>query len=508
MKKRALVSVSDKTNIVEFCKNLEKLNFEIVSTGGTLELLKENQICAINISEVTKFPEILDGRVKTLSPYIHGGLLYKRDNTSHVNQAKENEIAPIDLVCVNLYPFEEAVKTGDIETIIENIDIGGPSMIRSAAKNYKDVIVVTDINDYQKTIEVITDKKDDILYKQKLAIKAFNLTARYESIISNYLVDNLECDTPKSISLTYDLNQELRYGENPHQKASFYSRIGGKNTIENCDILHGKQLSYNNIQDAQAALNLLAEFTNPTVCAIKHMSPCGVGIANNIDDAWEKAYSADPISIFGGIIVTNQTITKLTAQKMNDIFLEVIIAPDFEPEALGILSSKKNLRILKLNDSDILVTKEFKSVGNALLVQDVDLISNYDIEYQTVTKVQPTQDDISQLKFAQSVVKHVKSNGITVVHNNQTVGVGTGQTSRIASAEIALKNAKKLGFTNDLYLASDAFFPFDDCVELAHKYGVKAIVQPGGSIKDQDSINKCNELNIAMVFTNKRHFRH
>lgn len=506
--KRALVSVSDKTGVVEFCANLVELDFEIISTGGTLKTLVEAGVQARDITEVTNFPEILDGRVKTLSPYVHGGLLYRRDLQSHIDQIEENGISAIDLVCVNLYPFEEACKKGDLANSIENIDIGGPSMIRSAAKNYKDVVVVTDSRDYDVVIESLKSGEVSSELKANLGAKAFALTARYDAIISNYLLENIATIEMDSLTLTYDLNQELRYGENPHQGAKFYSRIGGRNTIECCEILHGKQLSYNNIQDAQAALDLLSEFSVPAVCAIKHMSPCGVGLGSDIKTAWDKAYSADPVSIFGGIVVTNQEITAEVAELMSKIFLEVIVAPSYSEEALGILTQKKNLRLLKLVESDVNVTRQFKSVGNALLVQDVDGASNYELEYECVTEVKPTANQIEQMRFGQSVVKHVKSNAIVLVKDNQTVGSGGGQTSRIDSAKIAFEQAKDLGVTSDIILASDAFFPFDDVVTLAHEYGVNAIVQPGGSIRDQDSIDKCNELGIAMVFTGVRHFKH
>ncbi len=506
--KRALVSVSDKTGITEFCSELVALDFEIISTGGTLKILNEAGVPAIDITTITNFPEILDGRVKTLSPYVHGGLLYRRDKDSHCQEISENGISAIDLVCVNLYPFEAASKNGDLETAIENIDIGGPSMIRSSAKNYKDVVVVTDSNDYARVIESLKEGEVSDQLKANLGAKAFALTARYDAIISAYLAENIATEKMGSLTLTYDLNQELRYGENPHQSAKFYTRIGGQNTIECCEVMHGKQLSYNNIQDAQAALDLLSEFNKPCVCAIKHMSPCGVGLGNNIKEAWDKAYSSDPISIFGGIVVTNQEVTEEVASLMSKIFLEVIVAPSYSDKALELLMSKKNLRLLKIDESDVVVTKQIKSVGNALLIQDTDRESNFEIEFECVTKVQPTEEQIMQMRFGQSVVKHVKSNAITIVKDNQTVGSGGGQTSRIESAIIALEKAKNLGYTSELILASDAFFPFDDVVEVAHKYGVSAIVQPGGSIRDQDSIDKCDQLGIAMVFTGKRQFKH
>lgn len=506
--RRALVSVSDKTGVIEFCSDLVALDFEIISTGGTLKTLQAAGVAAIDITEVTNFPEILDGRVKTLSPYVHGGLLYRRDVDSHVEQITEHRISAIDLVCVNLYPFEEASKKGDLANSIENIDIGGPSMIRSAAKNYKDVYVVTDTADYGRVLEALKSDEDDSQLKANLGVKAFSLTARYDAIISQYLIEHVATEEANSLTLTYDLNQTLRYGENPHQNAKFYTRLGGHNTIECCEVLHGKQLSYNNIQDAQAALDLLSEFTVPTVCAIKHMTPCGVGLGEDIKAAWDKAYSADPVSIFGGIVVTNQQITTEVAELMSKIFLEVIVAPSYSAEAFEILSKKKNLRLLKLVESDVQVKTQFKSVGNGLLVQDVDTASNYQLDYQCVTEVKPTEAQLEQMRFGQSVVKHVKSNAIVLVKDNQTVGSGGGQTSRIDAANIAFEQAKGLGHTADLVLASDAFFPFDDVVTMAHQYGVTAIVQPGGSMRDQDSIDKCNQLGITMVFTGTRHFKH
>lgn len=506
--KRALVSVSDKAGIVEFCQSLVANDYQIISTGGTLKVLNENGVEAIDITAVTNFPEILDGRVKTLSPYVHGGLLYRRDLESHNEQINEHGIEAIDLVCVNLYPFEKASQTGDLAEAIENIDIGGPSMIRSAAKNYKDVLVVTDPIDYDVVVSAIESGETNAELHANLGAKAFRLTARYDAIISNYLTEHISTEKAESITLSYDLKEELRYGENPHQKAEFYGRVGGKNTIESCEVLHGKQLSYNNIQDGQAALDLLGEFSGPTVCAIKHMTPCGVGIGETIDSAWDKAYSADPVSIFGGIVVINREVNEYVASEMSKIFLEVIIAPSYTEAAFEILSKKKNVRILKLLDSDKAVTKIYKSVGNGLLVQDVDTVSNYDLEYDVVTKKQLSETELDQLRFGQSVVKHVKSNAIVVVKDNQTVGSGGGQTSRIDSARIALEQAKALGHSEGLCLASDAFFPFDDCVSLAAEYGVCAIVQPGGSIRDQDSIDKCDELGIAMAFSGTRHFKH
>lgn len=506
--KRALVSVSDKTDIVSFCQTLNNHGYEIISTGGTLKVLKDNGVAALDISSITNFPEILDGRVKTLSPYVHGGILYRRDLSDHQNQIVANNISAIDLVCVNLYPFESASQNGSLEDAIENIDIGGPSMIRSAAKNYRDVIVVTSPSDYPNVIKAIVEDDVSLELKANLGAKAFRLTARYDAIISSYLTERITTEEPESLTLSFDLKQKLRYGENPHQSAKFYGRIGGKNTIEDCEILHGKELSYNNIQDAQAALDLLSEFTEPCVCAIKHMTPCGVGLGTNVNEAWDKAYSSDPVSIFGGIIVTNQIVDLEVATKMNKIFLEVIIAKDYTDEALDLLCTKKNLRILKLGSSTVSTSTMYKSVGNGLLVQDVDNINNYELEFECVTNRKPTEVEVTQMRFGQSIVKHVKSNAIVIVSNDQTVGIGSGQTSRIDAAKIALEQAASTGHDANLVLGSDAFFPFDDVVALAAKYNVSAICQPGGSLRDQDSIDKCNELGIAMVFTKVRHFKH
>ncbi|AIO18172.1 Bifunctional purine biosynthesis protein PurH [Candidatus Izimaplasma bacterium HR1] len=510
--KRALISVSDKTNIVEFAKELQSLDFEIISTGGTRRVLEENGVKTISIDEITGFPEILNGRVKTLHPKVHGGLLSLRNDELHIKEVKENNIEYIDLVCVNLYPFKQTIaKEGTtFDEAIEQIDIGGPSMLRSAAKNYQFVTVVTDINDYDKIIEEMKDLGDTSLETKKhLSAKVFRKTAQYDSYIANYLTKELDIENPESVTLTYDFHQSLRYGENPHQKASLYRSSENPYSLLNCETLNGKPLSYNNIQDANSAINILKEFTKPTVVALKHMNPCGVGTASNIIEAFQKAYLSDPVSIFGGIIALNKEVTLEVAKEMNKIFLEIIIAPSYELDALLELKKKKNLRVLVLDTSSANTdVNQTVTVNGGVLFQNLD---NYIVdknELKNVTNQEVTEQEINELHFAWKVAKHVKSNAIVVTKGTQTVGIGAGQMNRVGAAEIALEWAKKYGHKEDLSLASDAFFPFDDVVRLAHEYGVTKIIQPGGSIRDKDSIKACNELGIKMVFTSNRHFKH
>lgn len=510
--RRALISVSDKSNVVSFAKELVSLNFEIISTGGTKRVLDENGVPTISIDEVTGFPEILNGRVKTLHPMVHGGLLSLRNNELHQKEVKENNIEYIDLVCVNLYPFKETIsKEGTtFDEAIEQIDIGGPSMLRSAAKNYQFVTVVTDIHDYDQVISELKEHGDTLLEtKKQLSAKVFRKTAQYDSYIANYLTKELGIKDPESITLTYDFHQELRYGENPHQQASLYRSSDNPYSLLNAKPLNGKPLSYNNIQDANSAINILKEFTNPTAVALKHMNPCGVGSADNLEEAYKRAYLSDPVSIFGGIVACNREVTLSVAQEMNKIFLEIIIAPKYSEEALQELKKKKNLRVLQLDtnapntDIDQTVT-----VNGGVLFQNLDQYLVAKEELECVTDKQPTNEDLEELYFSWKVVKHVKSNAIVVTKGTQTVGVGAGQMNRVGAAEIALEWAKKHGHKEDLTLSSDAFFPFDDVVRLAHKYGVTKIIQPGGSIRDKDSIKACNELGITMVFTKNRHFKH
>jgi phosphoribosylaminoimidazolecarboxamide formyltransferase/IMP cyclohydrolase len=510
--KRALISVSDKTNIVELAKKLMKNNFEIISTGGTKKALDAAKVKTISIEEVTGFPEILNGRVKTLHPLVHGGLLALRDNKLHIKEVMENNIEYIDLVCVNLYPFKQTIeKAGTtFDEAIEQIDIGGPSMLRSAAKNYKFVTVVTEISDYDLVISEIEEFGDTLLdTKKALSAKAFRLTAKYDSYISNYLTKELNIEFPESLTLTYDYYQPLRYGENPHQSAALYKSSESPYSLLKAEILNGKPLSYNNIQDANAAINILKEHTIPTAVGLKHMNPCGVGSADTIEKAYRKAYESDPVSIFGGIVSVNREVTKSLALEFSKTFLEIVIAPSYTLEALELLKKKKNLRVLKL-DTDAINTDLYQlvSVNGGLLFQNID---NYLVpieELEFVTKAIPNDEEIKEMYFAWKIVKHVKSNAIVITKDNQTVGIGAGQMNRVGAAEIALEWAKKHGFTLGLTLSSDAFFPFDDVVRLASLYGVDKIIQPGGSIRDQDSIDVCNELGIKMVFTKSRHFKH
>lgn len=507
--KRALVSVSDKTNIVSFCQELIKLNYEIIATGNTKKKLDAANVKNISIEQVTGFPEMLDGRVKTLHPLIHGGLLGLRDKKSHCEAMEKHQIKPIDLVCVNLYPFKKTISQVDCteEEAIENIDIGGPSMLRSAAKNFRFVTVVCDVNDYDQVIKEIKENNDTTLTTRKrLAAKVFRLTAYYDSLIQNYLDNSLSKDY---FTLPMEHYSTLRYGENPHQTADFYTSYENyAYSLGSSLKLHGKELSYNNIQDANATLAILQEFpSSPCVVAVKHMNPCGVALASNLSIAWDKAYSSDPISIFGGLVATNQIIDAEVALKMSKIFLEVIMAPDFTSEALEILTAKKNIRLLKISLTGKQDTKRVVSVNGGLLIQDEDFVNTTKEELKFVTeKVYNDEHTLNDLLFAEKVCKHIKSNAIVLVKDQATVGIGAGQMNRVGAAKIALEQAKEKAV--DAILGSDAFFPFNDTVELASKYNIKAIVQPGGSIRDQDSIDKCNELAIAMAFTGKRHFRH
>ena len=511
MKKRALISVSDKTGVIEFAKQLVELGFEIISTGGTKKAIHEAGIPVIGVNDVTGFPEILDGRVKTLNPLIHGGLLAKFDDPSHKAQMDEHSIDPIQIVCVNLYPFQQTIEKPDVtvEDAIENIDIGGPTMLRSAAKNHQYVAVVVDPTDYET---VISDLKEvnEVKFETRraLAAKVFRHTAAYDSIIANYMTELVGIETPEKLTVTYELKQSLRYGENPHQKASFYRKpLGSKFSIANATQLHGKELSYNNINDADAALQIVKEFTEPAAVAVKHMNPCGVGTGKDIVAAYEKAFEADPLSIFGGIIALNREVDRSTAEKMHEIFLEIIIAPSFTKEAIDILTSKKNIRLLTIpfggNEKP---ESKLTSIEGGLLVQDRD---EYSLEHATIsypTDRKPTDEEWEALKLGWKVVKHVKSNAIVVSDAQMTLGIGAGQMNRVGSAKIALEQAGEKA--KGAALASDAFFPMDDTVEAAAKAGVTAIIQPGGSIKDEDSIKKANEYGIAMVFTGVRHFKH
>lgn len=510
MKKRALISVSNKDNIVPFAKELESLDYEIISTGGTLKLLQDEGVDAVAVDSVTGFPEILDGRVKTLHPMIHGGLLAKRNDKSHQEQLQKNDITPIDLVIVNLYPFKETLAKDGVtdEEIIENIDIGGPTMLRAAAKNFADVAVIVDPEDYDQIIESLKQGEIDIDMRRDLAAKVFRHTANYDATIAGYFNKQTDAQFPENLTFTYEKVQELRYGENPHQQAAFYKDANVKGvSLANGEQLHGKELSYNNIQDANAALEIVSEYEKPAAVAVKHMNPCGIGLADDISGAFNRTYEADPISIFGGIIACNREIDETTAKQMSEIFLEIVIAPNFTDEALAILTEKKNIRLIKMDVNDEEATAlELKSVKGGLLIQTNDdgKVTAKDLE--TVTERKPTAEEIENLLFAWNAVKHVKSNAIVLAKDNQTIGIGAGQMNRIGAANIAIEQAGDKA--EGAVLASDAFFPMPDTVEAAAKAGVTAVIQPGGSKRDQDSIDVCNEYGIAMVTTNMRHFKH
>ncbi|NRO57241.1 Bifunctional purine biosynthesis protein PurH [Lactobacillus helveticus] len=512
--KRALVSVSDKTNLVPFVKGLVENHYEIISTGGTKKKLDEAGIKTISVEEITGFPEILDGRVKTLNPYIHGGLLAERDKPEHMKTLEKLNIHTIDLVCVNLYPFKQTIEKPNVELAdaIENIDIGGPSLLRAASKNYASVTVVTDQADYDRVLKEITENGDtNLKTRAELAAKVFRTTAAYDALIAEYLTKQTGLEDPEKLTLTYDLKQKMRYGENSHQKAWLYEdALPKKFSILQAEQLHGKKLSYNNIKDADEALRAIREFqAEPTVVAMKHMNPCGIGRGKTLEEAWDRAYEADSISIFGGVIALNRKVDLATAKKMHKIFLEIVIAPGFDDDALAVLEKKKNIRLLQLDFSheNEPVRYETVSVMGGLLMQEQDVLNENVADWKCVTDVKPTEQQLKTMMFALKAVKHTKSNAIVVANNERTLGVGAGQPNRIDSAKIAVKHAGE-AIDNTAVMSSDAFFPFGDCVEYAGKHGIKAIVQPGGSVRDQESIEAANKYGIAMVFTGYRHFRH
>ena len=501
MKKRALISVFYKEGVVEFANFLVSKGVEIISTGGTYRHLKENGVPVIEVNEVTNFPEMLDGRVKTLHPLIHAGILAIRDNKEHMDTLKERDIQTIDYVVVNLYPFFEKVREDlTFEEKVEFIDIGGPTMLRAAAKNFQDVVVISNKDDYKKVMDEI-EENGEVSYKTKklLAGKVFNLMSAYDAAIANFMLDGEE-EYPEYLSVSFKKKQSLRYGENSHQSAAFYGSTTLDGAMNTFDVLNGKELSYNNFKDMDIAWKCANEFDEPACCALKHNTPCGVAIGESPYEAYTKAYKVDPTSIFGGIVAFNRKVDKATAEEMVKIFLEVIAAPDYDEDALEVLKTKKNLRVLKIHqkpqDSRYMVT-----VDGGILVQEEDkkLID----EIKVVTEKKPTEEEMKDLLFGMKVVKYVKSNAIVVAHDGIALGIGGGQVNRIWPTEDALERGK--GAT---ILASDAFFPFRDVVDTAAKYGIKAIIQPGGSMRDQESIDACNEHGISMVFTGLRHFKH
>lgn len=537
MKKRALVSVSDKAGVVEFCKGLVENGFEIISTGGTAKALKDAGLKVIGISEITGFPECLDGRVKTLHPNVHAGLLAMRSNPEHMAQLEKLNINTIDIVCVNLYPFKATLAKGaDFAECIENIDIGGPTMIRAAAKNYQDVAVIVDPKDYNKVLEELKNGGVTLETKKYLQYKVFAHTAVYDSLISNYLAAQLGIEYPDSVTFAYEKAQDLRYGENPQQSAVFYKEeFPRKGCLSSAKQVWGKELSYNNINDANGALELLKEFgETPAVVACKHANPCGVGTGKDIHEAYLRAYNSDPVSVFGGILAINGEVDEATATEINKIFIEIVMAPSYSEKALEILEQKKNIRLLVIDDISArreATAKDMKKVYGGLLVQQYDecLIKDEDMNLfknkasvetsvlpsgktktvygcGVVTDRAPTAEEVEAMLFNWKVVKHTKSNAIVIGKSGRTTGIGMGQTNRIWAAQQAIAHAGEEA--KGSVMASDAFFPFPDCVEECVKAGVTAIIQPGGSIRDKDSVDACNAAGIAMVFVGDRHFKH
>jgi phosphoribosylaminoimidazolecarboxamide formyltransferase/IMP cyclohydrolase len=503
---RALISVSDKAGVAKFARELERQGVDIISTGGTAELLRKEKIPVREISSFTAFPEVLEGRVKTLHPRVHGGLLYKRGNPKHEAEARECGFEPIDLVVVNLYPFEETIRKPNVTLAeaIENIDIGGPSMIRSAAKNYESVTVVVDPADYETVLETMRDNDGETTLKlrEHLAIKAFIKTSNYDRAIGNFL--NKEQITEASFSLSLPLVTHLRYGENPHQKASLYGDFD-----QHFEKLHGKELSFNNILDISAATNLISEFSEPTVAILKHTNPCGVGTDNDLRAAWEKAFATDKQAPFGGIIVCNRPIDEPLAKAIGEIFSEVIIAPDFGSDARSILQKKKNLRLIRLTTSAGAARSpiDIRSVTGGVLVQDTDVVR--DVTQNVVTKRKPTKKELAAMLFGWRVVKHVKSNAIVYAASDRTLGIGAGQMSRVDASRIAVWKANEAGLSlKGSAVASDAFFPFPDGLIAAADAGATCAIQPGGSVRDQEVIAAADERNMSMIFTGTRHFRH
>jgi phosphoribosylaminoimidazolecarboxamide formyltransferase/IMP cyclohydrolase len=514
---RALISVSDKTGVVDFAKALLPLGVEILSTGGTAQLLKLNGVVVTEVSDFTGFPEMMEGRVKTLHPKVHGGILARRDKPDHVASMKEHGIVPIDLVVVNLYPFAQTVARAGVtmDDAIENIDIGGPAMVRAAAKNHAFVAVVTDPRDYAPIIEQMKKSKgqvsDDERYR--LAAKAFSHTAEYDGMISNWLTARARDggkarEFPERFNLQMRLAQALRYGENPHQSAAFYvERDPPPGTLANFRQLQGKELSYNNIADADAAWECCRTFDVPACVIVKHANPCGVAIADSPLAAYRNAFLTDPTSAFGGIIAFNREVDAATAEAVAKQFVEVVIAPSYAEEAMAVFASKQNVRVLTIGVAKDLNKLDMKRVGGGLLVQSCDA---FDVsELRIVTKREPSKSEMNDLIFAFRVAKFVKSNAIVFCRNGMTLGVGAGQMSRVDSTRIASIKAKNAGLTlRGSVVASDAFFPFRDGLDVVAQAGARAVIQPGGSVRDKEVIAAADEHGIAMVFTGMRHFRH
>lgn len=503
--KRALISVSDKTGIVEFARGLLELNIDIISTGGTSKLLREAGIPAKDVAEITQFPEIMDGRVKTLHPKVHGGVLGKRDE--HADIAKQHDIEWIDLVVVNLYPFAETIKKPTVTRAeaIENIDIGGPAMIRSAAKNMEWVGVVVDPHDYQMVLKELREKNIlSLTTRHHLATKAFAHTAQYDGMIHRYLESS---EFPEALNLHLEKFSQLRYGENPHQAACAYRSMESETGVLAAKQYQGKQLSYNNIIDADAAIACVREFSQPACVIVKHANPCGVAVGRTIEEAFQQAFQADAPSAYGGIVALNQPCTKMLAEMMSKLFIEVLIAPVFRPEALAVLASKTNLRVLELDHNKYdSVRYELKFIEGGVLMQTSDSCGLQEQDLTTVTQLIPTAEEVKTMRFAWSVVKFIKSNAVLIAKDSVTLGIGAGQVSRVDAVDIALKKAGKI--EGNAVLASDAFFPFRDSIDRLAGSGIRAIIQPGDSVRDEEVIAACNEHGIAMVFTGVRCFKH
>lgn len=493
MMKKALISVSDKSGLEAFVRGLVRNDYEIYSTGGTKKAIESFGVAVRGVNALTDFEEIMDGRVKTLHPAVHGGILADRDNPEHMEELKKNGIETIDLVAVNLYPFKETVRREGVteNEAVENIDIGGPTMLRAAAKNFRHVTTVVDPEDYGEVIQKIEEDTLDITYRRGLMIKVFSHTNDYDQAIVNHFSQAEEA---------------LRYGENPHQTARLVRTSAKHNTILNADVLHGKALSYNNLRDADAAFALAKKFDMPAAVAVKHMNPCGVGTGETVAEAFKNAHEADSQSIFGGIVALNKTVDKETAEQLHSIFLEVIIAPSFDEAALEVLTQKKNVRLLEVDFHEDEHAEEFVSVSGGYLVQSEDTGSLREEDIKVVTKASPTRDQMKAMALAWEVAKHVKSNAIVLANDRQTVGIGAGQMNRVGALKIAIDRALELG--DNVVMASDGFFPMPDTVELAHEHGIKSIIQPGGSKRDQESIDYCDAHDMAMVVTGMRHFKH
>lgn len=499
----ALISVYHKDHLESIVRRLHELGVTLYATGGTQDFIEGLKLPVVAVENVTDYPSILGGRVKTLHPKIFGGILSRRENSSDITEMEEYRIPEIDLVVVDLYPFESTVASGsDEQSIIEKIDIGGISLIRAAAKNFKDVLIIPSVDQYSFLLNILEKQEGhtSLEDRKQMALQAFAVSSHYDTAIFNYFNTDQTVNIFRQSILE---SRSLRYGENPHQQARFYGKLE-----DMFDQLHGKELSYNNLLDIDAAVSLMTEFSEPTVAILKHNNACGIASRNSISEAWTDALAGDPVSAFGGIIIANREIEKTSAEAINQLFFEVLIAPSFTPDALEVLKQKKN-RILLVQKSKTLPAKQFRTLLNGVVQQDRDILSETAKDMKTVTKIAPTAVEVSDLEFANKIVKHTKSNTIVLAKNKQLLASGTGQTSRVDALQQAIAKARHFGFElKGAVMSSDAFFPFPDCVEIADKAGIKTVIQPGGSIKDQESIDYCDQHGMSMVLTGVRHFKH